>query len=109
MTRNNDHALIAAVRKKRQGEGLSLRKLSEQIGVSYSTLSRLESGTTAPDTNTRVRLLTWLGEDSEALGLEHEKVAAVHFRAAKNVDSKTIECLLRVSSLVRSQFATKDF
>lgn len=86
--------LVAALKSKREEEGLSLRKLSAEIGVSFSTLARIERGDGEPDNNSALRIIEWLGNDAEELGLGFDNVAMVHFRAAKNVSSKTIECLL---------------
>ena len=61
--------LIEALQQKRQAEGYSLRKLSTVIGVSFSSLARMERGEGEPDHNSRIRILEWLGEEAEALGL----------------------------------------
>lgn len=49
-----------AVRTKRAREGLSMRDLDARIGVSASTLSRIETETGAPDVETYLRLMSWL-------------------------------------------------
>ena|SRR5579859_144637 len=97
-------SLIEALKNKRQKLGLSLRKLSEQIGVSFSTLSRLERDGSEPDNNTRIRIINWLGDEARELGIDHMQVAMVHFRAAKNIDSKLVKSLVKVSRLVQKQF-----
>ena len=56
--------LISAVALGRVEHGLSLRKLSEQIGVSFTTLARIERGDGAPSLSTRIALLEWLGLDA---------------------------------------------
>lgn len=88
--------LITALKQKREAEGYSLRKLAKVIGVSFSSLARIERGEGSPDPNSRIRILEWLGEDADRLGLPFERIAHVHFRASKNADSYTIHCLLRV-------------
>ncbi|WP_424578215.1 helix-turn-helix domain-containing protein [Bradyrhizobium sp. USDA 326] len=39
-----DEKLVRAIRRKREAEGLSIRALSAAIGVSFSTLARIERG-----------------------------------------------------------------
>src|SRR6202165_4107752 len=43
--------LGGAVRRRREQQGLSLRDVADQTGVSASTLSRIENGTGKPDAN----------------------------------------------------------
>ena len=99
--------LIEALQRKRQAEGYSLRKLSTVIGVSFSSLARMERGEGEPDHNSRIRILEWLGEEAEALGLPFERVAHVHFRASKNIDSKTIHCLLQIANLLECTYGIR--
>jgi transcriptional regulator with XRE-family HTH domain len=99
--------LIEAMKNKRQACGYSLRQLASVIGVSFSTLARIERGEGAPDNNSRIRILEWLGEDARALGLSFESVALVHFRASKNIDSKTVHCLLQVADALKRKYGTK--
>ncbi len=99
--------LVEALQRKRQAEGYSLRKLSAMIGVSFSSLARMERGEGEPDNNSRIRILEWLGEDAKALGLPLERVVHVHFRASKNIDSQTIHCLLQVADILQSKFGIK--
>jgi len=100
--------LIAGMKSKREGEGLSIRALADKIGVSFSTLSRLERGEGTPDNNTKIRILNWLGPDAKDLGFDVEEVVQVHFRAAKNVDSKTVRLLSEVAKMAQRQFSKKD-
>lgn len=98
--------LIEAMKQKRQASGYSLRKLASVIGVSFSTLARLERGEGEPDNNSRIRILEWLGDDARTLGLSFDNIAYVHFRARKNIDSKTVHCLLQVANMVKRQYGT---
>jgi Zn-dependent peptidase ImmA (M78 family) len=93
--------LVEAVRRKREAEGLSIRGLSSLVGVSFSTLARIERGEGLPDNNSKIRLLEWLGPEGEEAGLTFDRVALVHFRAAKNVRSPTVHALLRAADLIR--------
>ncbi len=100
--------LIAALKKKREAEGLSIRALSAVIGVSFSSLARIERGDGEPDNNSCIRILEWLGEDGHDSGLSFENVALVHFRANKNVSSKTIDCLLKVASILKTEYECEN-
>jgi hypothetical protein len=51
---------LAQVRLKRLRTGLSLRALGAQLGVSFSTLARLDRGEGFPDAHTTYRLWYWL-------------------------------------------------
>lgn len=55
--------LVEQVRLERQRQGISLRALSKQIGIAFSTLARVErgEGDYAPETERCLR--EWLGED----------------------------------------------
>lgn len=95
--------LVNAIRKKREAEGLSIRALSAVVGISFSTLARIERGEGLPDNNSKIRLLEWLGEKAEEAGLKFDNVAFVHFRAAKNVQSSTVQALLRAADGIRRE------
>ena len=95
-------ALVAALKKKREAEGLSIRALSERIGVSFSSLARIERGEGEPDNNSAIRIIEWLGDDARDAGLSFESVALVHFRAGKNVRAKTVHCLLKAADRIKT-------
>lgn len=97
-----DKNLVAAMRARRDAEGLSLRALATRINVSFSTLARIERGEGAPDHNSRLRILNWLGQHAEELGIDVGQVALVHFRASKNIGSKTVESLVATAEQMRS-------
>lgn len=93
--------LIEAVRLKREAGGLSLRALSGVVGISFSTLARIERGDGQPDNNSKIRLLEWLGPDADEAGLSFDNVAFVHFRAGKNARSATVQALLRAAECLK--------
>lgn len=105
MTKNTK-ALVAALKRKRELEGLSLRALSAEVGVSFSSLARIERGEGEPDNNSTIRILEWLGSDGRDAGLAFDSVALVHFRAAKNVQSNTVRCLLEAASHLKTTLGT---
>jgi len=100
---NEKDKLIELVYKKRTGAGLSIRKLAEITGVSFATLSRLERSQGAPDDNTTIRLVNWLGDEAKHLDLPAAHVTEVHFLAAKNIDTKTIEALSAIASTLKAR------
>lgn len=104
----SDKALIRAVKAKREAAGLSLRALSNEVGVSFSTLARIERGDGSPDNNSKIRLIEWLGPDAEAAGLALDHVALVHFRAMKNVQSATVQSLLRAALCLRREHGSAE-
>ena len=100
-----EQKLVTAVRNKRQAEGLSIRALSSIVGISFSTLARIERGEGLPDNNSRIRLTEWLGAEAAYAGLGFDRVALVHFRATKNVRSSTMQALLKAADCVRKERA----
>lgn len=96
-----EERLVGAVKRKREADGLSLRALSAVVGISFSTLARIERGDGLPDNNSKIRLLEWLGPAAEEAGLAFENVALVHFRAGKNVRSSTVHALLRAADCLK--------
>lgn len=99
--------LVSVMKRKRQAEGLSIRALSGIIGVSFSSLARIERGEGEPDNNSAIRIIEWLGQEGQDAGLALEQVAYVHFRAAKNVQSKTVQCLLAAANTLMRQTNAK--
>jgi transcriptional regulator with XRE-family HTH domain len=95
--------LVNAIRKKPEAEGLSIRALSAVVGISSSTLARIERSEGLRDNNSKIRLLEWLGEKAEEAGLKFDNVAFVHFRAAKNVQSSTVQAFLRAADSIRRE------
>ena len=104
---SSEGPLAKAVQQKREAEGLSIRALAAIVGISFSTLARIERGEGSPDNNSKVRLLEWLGDQGEDAGLSFDSVAFVHFRAAKNVQSSTVQALLLAARCIRMDAAEK--
>jgi transcriptional regulator with XRE-family HTH domain len=101
--------LIQLLKEKREAQGHSIRKLSSLIGVSFSTLARIERGDGEPDNNTKIRVLEWLGNDAKEAGLQFDSVALVHFRARKQVDSVTVQSLLMVANHLKQKYGSNSF
>ena len=103
-----EEKLVRAVKRKRKTEGLSIRALSAEVGISFSTLARIERGEGQPDNNSKIRLLQWLGPNAEKAGLRFDNVAFVHFRAGKNIRSSTVRTLLRAADCLRQSMDGHD-
>lgn len=103
-----EEKLVRVVRAKRDREGLSIRALSGIVGISFSTLARIERGEGSPDNNSKIRLLEWLGPDAEEHQLGFDSVALVHFRAGKNASSGTVQTLLRAAVCLRQHYDEGD-
>jgi transcriptional regulator with XRE-family HTH domain len=103
-----EEKLVRAVKTKREAEGLSIRGLSAAVGVSFSTLARIERGEGQPDNNSKIRLLEWLGAYAEEAGLSFDNVALVHFRAGKNIRSSTVRTLLKAADCLRRSVGNQD-
>src|ERR671917_570955 len=63
----NTVELGRAIRRKREEQGLSLRDVADETGVSASTLSRIENGTGKPDADNIARLTAWLNVPMERI------------------------------------------
>lgn len=103
-----DQRLVEAVRDKREALGLSIRALSAVVGISFSTLARIERGDGLPDNNSKIRLLEWLGDDADKAGLSFDQIAFVHFRAGKNIRSTTVQALLNAADCLKEDWSKRN-
>lgn len=100
--------LSEMIKSKRGSKGL--RTLSSEIGVSASTLSRVEQGN-LPDIDTYLRLCEWLGVSSDYFtnnsvqDVQSEVIA--HLRADKSLPSNTSEALIQMINLAYAS-ATRE-
>ncbi|MGD0165907.1 MAG: helix-turn-helix transcriptional regulator [Gaiellaceae bacterium] len=111
--RDTNYELVnQRLRLTRKQRGLSLRDVAEEIGVSPSTLSRVERGA-APDLATLNKLIDWLGIDRSAVF--HSRPAApktvprqveVLLRADKNIDPKTATTLAKIFETAYKEMTT---
>ncbi|MGH2967647.1 MAG: helix-turn-helix domain-containing protein, partial [Solirubrobacteraceae bacterium] len=71
------------IRGARERKGLSLRKLAEELGISPSALSQIETGRSRPSVNTLYTIVSALGVSMDALFLrDGEDAGAAGGRAA---------------------------
>jgi len=98
------------IKSKRGSKGL--RVLASEIGVSASTLSRIEQGN-LPDIDTYLRLCDWLevstdyftNSNSNSDDVQNEVIA--HLRADKTLPPLTSEALIQMINLAYAS-ATKE-
>jgi len=119
----NTAELGNAVRRRRDQEGLSLRDVAEETGVSASTLSRIENGTGKPDADNIARLAAWLdmpiervmhhrsGSSSEpkpVVYYPHEstpEIIEAHLRADRQLTPETAKALSELFRVAYAQFS----
>ena len=118
----NTVELGRAIQRKRQEQGLSLRDVADETGVSASTLSRIENGTGKPDADNIARLTSWLnvpmerimgggqadGEESAVVYFPREstpEIVEAHLRADRNLSPETAKALSELFRVAYSQFS----
>src|SRR5947209_2727711 len=120
----NTSELGDAMRRRRQEQGMSLRDVAEETGVSASTLSRIENGTGKPDADNIARLASWLdmpiervmhhGQRSSSdpkpvVYYPHEstpEIVEAHLRADKHLTADTAKALSELFRVAYAQFST---
>src|SRR5438128_12476263 len=119
----NTLELGSAVRRRREQQGLSLRDVADETGVSASTLSRIENGTGKPDADNIARLTAWLnmpiervmhhgnrraGEPAPVIYYPHEstpEVVEAHLRADRHLTPETAKALSELFRVAYTQFS----
>jgi transcriptional regulator with XRE-family HTH domain len=119
----NTSELGSAVRRRREQQGLSLRDVADETGVSASTLSRIENGTGKPDADNIARLASWLDMPIERV-MHHGKSGAAdprpvvyyphestpeiveaHLRADRHLTAETAKALSELFRVAYAQFS----
>src|SRR5438128_10740294 len=111
----NTSELGDAMRRRREQQGMSLRDVAEETGVSASTLSRIENGTGKPDADNIARLAAWLdmpiervmhhgprsaADPKPVVYYPHEstpEIVEAHLRADKHLTADTAKALSELS------------
>src|SRR4029434_9768098 len=118
----NTEELGSAVRRRREQQNFGLRDVSDQTGVSASTLSRIENGTGKPDADNIARLASWLdmpiervmhqghrGSEPKPVGYyPHEstpEIVEAHLRADKHLTPETAKALSELFRVAYTQFS----
>lgn len=100
--------------QRRRETGESLRAIAPQLGVSASTLSRIERGTVEPDTDTLFQICAWLGVSVESMrgttddlvSVEGQSISTpdaieVHLRADRNLPPSAAQV---IAAMVRAAY-----
>ena len=119
----NTIELGRAIRRKREEQGLSLRDVADETGVSASTLSRIENGTGKPDADNIARLTAWLNMPMERVMGRHDadseesravvyfpqesmpEIVEAHLRADRNLTPETAKALSELFRVAYAQFS----
>ena len=119
----NTAELGSAVRRRREQQGLSLRDVAEETGVSASTLSRIENGTGKPDADNIARLAAWLdmpiervmhgghgsaSDPKPVVYYPHEstpEIVEAHLRADRQLSPETAKALSELFRVAYKQFS----
>jgi len=98
--------LVAAYR---EGRKLSLRQASEECGVAFNTLARIEKGF-VPDLTTFERVTTWIGvpagdffEEHRGPGVSTPEVIAAHLRSDPALSEDAAK---RIAGILRDLYGT---
>ena len=116
----NTAELGRAIKRHREELKMSLRDVADEIGVSASTLSRIENGTGKPDADNIARITRWLdmpvdrvmssqGTDVEpVVYYPHEatpEIVEAHLRADRNLSPETAKALSELFRVAYQQFS----
>src|SRR2546425_2323510 len=112
-----------AVRRRREQQGMSLRDVADETGVSASTLSRIENGTGKPDADNIARLAAWLdmpiervlhhgprsaADPKPVVYYPHEstpEIVEAHLRADRHLTPETAKALSELFRVAYAQFS----
>ena len=119
----NTAELGSAIRRRREEQGLSLRDVADETGVSASTLSRIENGTGKPDADNIARLAAWLdmpiervmhgahgsaSDPKPVVYYPHEstpEIVEAHLRADRQLSPETAKALSELFRVAYAQFS----
>ena len=122
-SRVNTSELGDAMRRRREQQGMSLRDVAEETGVSASTLSRIENGTGKPDADNIARLAAWLdmpiervmhhgprsaADPKPVVYYPHEstpEIVEAHLRADRHLTPETAKALSELFRVAYAQFS----
>ena len=116
----NTAELGRAIKRHREEQKMSLRDVADEIGVSASTLSRIENGTGKPDADNIARITGWLDMpvdrvmSNQRSAVEpvvyypHEatpEIVEAHLRADKKLSPETAKALSELFRVAYQQFS----
>lgn len=115
----NTRELGDKLKRRRQDLGWSLRQLADAVGISASTLSRIENGTGKPDADNIARLTAWLNIPFERIMSTNSNdttpvvyypdeptpdIVEAHLRADPNLSPETAAALAELFRVAYIQF-----
>ncbi|MBE2290038.1 MAG: helix-turn-helix transcriptional regulator [Chitinophagaceae bacterium] len=97
----NTATLSEMIKSKRGKRGL--REVAKEIGVSLSTLSRVENGN-LPDIDSYMKICTWLEVSTDFFAGNSEpaskkQIVVANLRADKTLPKETAEALIKMINL----------
>ena len=99
-----DFADLAPLLAKRRGN-MGIRAAAKEIGISPTTLSRIENGH-VPDVSTMQKVCAWLGEETASFtGVGNLQIA---FKNRKSMPPTTAQGLAKLIEHAAEQFARLD-
>ena len=119
----NTSELGDAMRRRREQQGMSLRDVADETGVSASTLSRIENSTGKPDADNIARLAAWLdmpiervlhhgprsaADPKPVVYYPHEstpEIVEAHLRADRHLTPETAKALSELFRVAYTQFS----
>ena len=116
----NTAELGRAIKRHREELKMSLRDVADEIGVSASTLSRIENGTGKPDADNIARITGWLdmpvdrvmsyqrSDVEPVVYYPHEatpEIVEAHLRADKKLSPETAKALSELFRVAYQQFS----
>lgn len=105
----NTKLFAQTIKGKRANNGL--RAAAKDIGISFTTLSRIEQGK-VPDVDTFVRICKWLntstdtfiiGTSKKTKEISNKEQIVAHLRADKELNKDTINMLIKMIDLAYNQ------
>lgn len=112
-----------AVKRERERRKMGLRAVADETGVSASTLSRIENGTSNPDADNIARLTKWLKMPMERfMGARDDEqqpivyfpqeatpdIVEVHLRADRNLTPESASALAELFRVAYQQFSRQE-
>lgn len=111
MSNSLDTLKLSEMIKSKRGK-TGLRQLAAEIGISASTLSRVEQGN-LPDIDTYIKICEWLGVSTEyfatkqiVLNTQHNVVA--HLRADRTLPPAVAEALIQMINIAYASSANES-
>ena len=94
--------LGALVRSYRESRDIPLREAAKEVGLSPSTLSRVERGSAVPDLGTVERLMAWVGQPVASVVTVPPPRASRHPRGSSDTPAQSADTLATLEIQLRA-------